>query len=239
MAAIYKNGVLYAGSGGDQVQTNWNETNPTSAAYLLNKPTALSAFSNDSGFITNTVNDLVNYYTSSQTYTQSEVDALISAIPKFEIEVVPSLLVVTDPNNHTVYLVPSGSETDNLYTEYIYVIDETTSTGAFEKLGTQTVNLSYSNASLPGVTNVQGALDALVAMAVKDFYLTGSKGVSDTSVTFTDSRITTSSTCEFNTSDSNLMYTGSTLSNGSLVINLDPSYIHASAITIGVHVHNS
>ena len=30
-----------------------------------------------SNFITNTVDNLVNYYTKSQTYTQSEVDALI------------------------------------------------------------------------------------------------------------------------------------------------------------------
>lgn len=238
MGAIYKNGVLYAGSGGDQVQTNWNETNPTSAAYLLNKPTALSAFSNDSGFITNTVNDLTNYYTTSNTYTKTEVDNLISTIPTFDIEVVESLLVVTDPNTHTVYLVPQGSETGNLYTEYIYLIDETTHEGTFEKIGTQTVNLSYTNAYLPGVTNVQGALDALVDIDKKDFWLSGTKAANVSSVTFTDNRITTNSIYEVFTSDSNLMFTGSTLSTGSIVINLDPSYIHSSAIGLSVHVHN-
>ena len=34
----------------------------------------------NSNYITNTVNNLTNYYTKSETYTQSEVDALISAI---------------------------------------------------------------------------------------------------------------------------------------------------------------
>ena len=222
MGAIYKNSVLYSGGGssGSNVQTDWNQTDSTADDYLKNKPTALSAFTNDSGFITKTVNDLTNYYTTSNTYTKTEVDNLISAIPTFDIEVVESLLVVTDPNTHTVYLVPQGSETGNLYTEYIYLIDKTTQEGSFEKIGTQTVNLSYTNTYLPGVTNVQGALDALVDIDKKDFYLTGTKAVNANSVTFTDNRITTNSIYDFQTSDPFLMYTDSTLSNGSIVINL-------------------
>lgn len=43
-------------------------------------PTALSAFTNDTNFITNAVNDLVNYYKKSETYTKSEVNDLISGI---------------------------------------------------------------------------------------------------------------------------------------------------------------
>lgn len=41
---------------------------------LSNQPTKLSDFSNDSGFITNTVNNLTNYYKKSETYTQAEVE---------------------------------------------------------------------------------------------------------------------------------------------------------------------
>lgn len=43
-------------------------------------PTKTSDLTNDSGFITNSVNNLTNYYTKSQTYTQGEVNSLLSAI---------------------------------------------------------------------------------------------------------------------------------------------------------------
>ena len=240
MGAIYKNNVLYSGGGGSGTgaQSDWNQTDTTAEDYIKNKPTALSAFTNDSGFITNTVSNLTNYYTTSNTYTKTEVDNLISLIPTFDIEVVESLLVITDPNTHTVYLVSQGSETGNLYTEYIYVIDETTSQGSFEKIGTQTVNLSYTNAYLSGVTNVQGALDALVDIDKKDFWLTGSKGTSATSVTFTDSRITADSIYEIYTADPSLMYTSTTLSVGSIVVTFDSAYTHQSAISVKLYVHN-
>lgn len=98
-------------------------------------PTQLSAFENDSKFITNTVDNLTNYYLKSETYTQDEVKALISAIPKFSIQVV-DILPTEDISTTTVYLVKSVEETDNLYTEYIYV------NGAWECLGKQIVDLS-------------------------------------------------------------------------------------------------
>lgn len=80
--------------------------------------------------------DLANYYTKSQTYTQAEVNAMVSAIPKFAIEVVQTL-PVEDISDTTVYLVPSSSgETQNLYDEYIHVSNK------WEKLGTQTVDLT-------------------------------------------------------------------------------------------------
>lgn len=98
-------------------------------------PEKLSAFENDSEFITNTVDNLANYYLKSETYTQDEVKALVSAIPKFSIQVV-DILPTEDISTTTVYLVKSGEETDNLYIEYIYV------NGAWEYLGKQTVDLS-------------------------------------------------------------------------------------------------
>lgn len=81
-------------------------------------------------------NDLVNYYTKSQTYTQTEINQKISAIPKFAIKVVQSL-PVSDISDTTVYLVPNGSGgTQNLYDEYIHT------TNGWEKLGSQTVDLT-------------------------------------------------------------------------------------------------
>lgn len=85
--------------------------------------------------IDKTVGDLVNYYTKSQTLTKDEINALVSAIPKFKIEVV-SALPTSNISETTVYLVKSGADTSNLYTEYIHA------NGAWEKLGTQTVDLT-------------------------------------------------------------------------------------------------
>ncbi len=97
-------------------------------------PTAVSELNNDTGFITKAVSDLVNYYTKSQTYTQEEIRALVSAIPKFSISVVDSL-PTSGISGTTIYLVKSGSGTD-LYTEYIYT------NGAWEILGSQRVDLT-------------------------------------------------------------------------------------------------
>ncbi len=73
--------------------------------------------------------DLEDYYTSQ------EVDAKISVIPKFKIEVV-DVLPTSGISEATVYLLKSGAESQNLYTEYIRA------KGEWEKLGTQKVDLS-------------------------------------------------------------------------------------------------
>lgn len=119
-----------------QIQS-WNNKSNFSGSYadLTNKPTKVSDFTNDSKFITNAVNDLTNYYKKTETYTQAEVNDLISAIPKFAIQVVSSL-PTSNISTTTVYLVKTGTETQNLYTEYIYVDSK------WEKLGEQKVSLS-------------------------------------------------------------------------------------------------
>lgn len=87
-------------------------------------------------FITNAVDDLVNYYTKAETYSQAEVRQLISAIPKFNIEVVTGL-PTSNISETTIYLLKtSETETNNLYTEYIYI------NNVWEKLGTQKLDLS-------------------------------------------------------------------------------------------------
>lgn len=76
------------------------------------------------------IQDLGDYYTKNQ------VDQKISAIPKFTIEVV-NTLPTQDISDTTVYLVLADqAETGDLYTEYIHV------NGAWEQLGTQSVDLS-------------------------------------------------------------------------------------------------
>lgn len=79
---------------------------------------------------------LDNYYTKTQVDTTVEtLEGQISAIPKFAVSVVDALPATGAAA--TIYLVKtSETETGNLYTEYIYV------DGKFEKLGTQTLDLS-------------------------------------------------------------------------------------------------
>lgn len=98
-------------------------------------PVNTSELNNDSEFITKAVNNLTNYYLKSETYSQSEINQRLSAIPKFAIQVVSSL-PTSNISTTTVYLLKTGEEEDNLYTEYIYV------NSAWEYLGKQTVDLT-------------------------------------------------------------------------------------------------
>ena len=105
---------------------------------LTNKPTIPSTtnqLTNNSGFITNVVSDLVNYYLKADTYSKTEIDNLVTSIPKFNIKVVTSL-PTTNISTTTVYLKTIGNESSNLYEEFVYV------DGLWEKLGTQTVDLT-------------------------------------------------------------------------------------------------
>ena len=96
---------------------------------LKNKPTKLSDFINDGVFITNTVNDLINYY------TKEEVNNLVTTIPKFSISVVNEL-PTENISSTTIYLVPSNSSANDIYKEYIYVNNN------WELLGIQKIDLT-------------------------------------------------------------------------------------------------
>lgn len=103
---------------------------------LSNTPTKVSDFTNDSGFVTSTVNNLANYYLKSETYTQAQVDALIGAISTISIEVVQTL-PTQDIKTNTIYFVPKQTAgTQNVYDEYIYV------NNAWELIGDTEIDLS-------------------------------------------------------------------------------------------------
>jgi len=87
-----------------------------------------------SDFITRSVNDLVNYYTKSEVYTQAEVNALIAALHQFHYEVYTTLPQSGDSS--VLYLIgPTGSGSDK-YEEYVY------SNGSFVKIGDTSIDLS-------------------------------------------------------------------------------------------------
>lgn len=89
-----------------------------------------------SQFITKAVEDLLNYYTKSAIDDKiADLENKVSAIPKFSISVVAAL-PTEDISETTIYLVSTGTDSNNLYTEYIYV------DGSWEILGTQELDLT-------------------------------------------------------------------------------------------------
>lgn len=90
----------------------------------------LSAYTNDTGFITNAVNDLVNYY------KKSEVDGLIAALHSISMQVVEALPEM-DQKENVIYLVPAkGPNAENAKDEYIWV------DGKWELIGTTRIAIT-------------------------------------------------------------------------------------------------
>ena len=99
-------------------------------------PTKTSDLSNDSGFIDNTVDNLLNYYKKNETFTKQEVNDLINAITTMDLRVVQAL-PTEDISRTTIYLVPKAeSEIQNAYDEYIYVSND------WEFIGSTDVDLT-------------------------------------------------------------------------------------------------
>jgi len=88
-----------------------------------------------SNFVTRSVNDLVNYYLKSETYTKTEVNNLIGSIEHLHFEIVEQL--PSTGSSNIIYLVPrSESEESNVYDEYIYISNN------WEKIGSTDIDLS-------------------------------------------------------------------------------------------------
>lgn len=98
-------------------------------------PSKLSQLENDAGFITAAVDNLINYYKSSQLYTKDEVDSKLSAIPKFAIVAVESL-PTENISDTTIYLLKEQESGTNKCSEWVYI------NGAWEKLGDIDIDLS-------------------------------------------------------------------------------------------------
>lgn len=120
-------------------------------ANITGRPTTLSAFTNDSGFITNAVSDLANYYTKTNTYTKGEVNSLIGSVKTIQFEI-KSALPSTGESN-VIYLVPNGGGSPNSYDEYAWIA----ATSSFEKIGTTDIDLSgyWKKADLVECTNAE------------------------------------------------------------------------------------
>ena len=61
------------GGAGEQQQADWNQTETTAVDYIKNKPTNVSAFANDAGYLT-------QHQSLADYYTKSEIDAMFGNI---------------------------------------------------------------------------------------------------------------------------------------------------------------
>ena len=122
---------------GSEIFTNTIDINNTNFAYRtrLNLiPFKISHLENDSNFITNTANNLTNYYKKTETYTQTEINNLLNAITTLDIQIVTSK--PESPNKTTIYLIGTGTDGNNDYEEWLY-----TDSG-WELIGTTEIDLS-------------------------------------------------------------------------------------------------
>lgn len=98
-------------------------------------PAKTSEIQNDSGFVTNTVSNLTNYYLKTETYTREEVTALIAAIKTYTVSVVSEL--PSTGAEKVIYLVVKKDGLDgDAHSEYLWV------NGKFEFIGTTAVDLT-------------------------------------------------------------------------------------------------
>lgn len=90
-------------------------------------------------FITKTVDDLVNYYKKTETYTKGEVDAIATAIKNSRFEVVATL-PTSNIKTNVIYLVPKAeSESGDIKDEYINLNG---TTAGWERIGSTDIDLS-------------------------------------------------------------------------------------------------
>ena len=96
-------------------------------------------------FVTASVNNLINYYLKSETYTREEVQQIIDSIKQFNYQSVPELPVASASTKGIIYLVPSADpQSENVKDEYITVY-HTNEMGVtyytWEQIGSTSINL--------------------------------------------------------------------------------------------------
>lgn len=160
-----KQNVLAAGTG--VTIDNTDPANPKISANvdytnLINKPTKLSDFTNDQGFIDNTVNNLTNYYLKTETYTQAEVNDLVSQLTSLSVEIVEEL-PTTDISTTTIYLVNVPDTTN--YAQWMYI------NNAWANLGSTSVDLTNYYTKAQANTLLDSKVDKVLGkgLSTNDF----------------------------------------------------------------------
>ena len=81
------------------------------------------------------ISKLANYYTKQETYTKSEVDILLNAIPKFGVQVITEL-PTTNISTTVIYLLAQEAKGSDYYDEYMYINNQ------WELIGSTRIDLS-------------------------------------------------------------------------------------------------
>lgn len=149
------------------VKPDWNAASGSSAE-ILNKPSNLSDFTNDSGFITAASPALTgtpttptptsgadNNQIANTEFVNDAIANAISGITGISFVIVESLPATGESG--TIYLISNSGTSPNVYDEYIYI------NNSWEKIGTTDVDLTgyWSKAELVTITNSE--IDTIVA----------------------------------------------------------------------------
>lgn len=196
------------------LQSDWNETDPNSQAYIKNKPD-VSGFKVDDELNSDSTNPVQNkvinsaligllqhmqdgYYGKDKTYTREEVQGLIENASKIRTTTVTELPEAGPSTTGRIYIIPSESPTDgNVKTEYITVIGED-GTYYWEQLGGE----GGGNVDLSGYSTTEQML-AAIASAIAD--ATGD-------VTYHGDPLSSYATSDFNPQSDTVWTTPQTLS---------------------------
>ena len=95
--------------------------------------TKTSQLENDSNFITNVVNNLLNYYTKDEVYTKANIDELLSNVGAGLSVKIVTVLPTEEISGTTIYLIKTSG---NNYNQYMWIDN------AWANLGSTTVDLS-------------------------------------------------------------------------------------------------
>ena len=156
-------------------------------------------------FIDDEVESLVDKnFLATQRFVTDNVASAVGKITSFEYKIVDSLPATTDGKKGVVYLVAhSGSTTNNVYDEYIFLPAEGSTAARYEKIGTTDIDLTpYAKKTeiptkVSDITNDLGYITAQtsashVVNAIKklDYSDTAEEGKYVSSVSETDGVIT-------------------------------------------------
>ena len=138
-----------------------------------------------------TESDFTNYYQKSETYSQAQVNKLLSSVNKPAFDVVDELPAVGEQN--VIYLVPKASgSTDDVYDEYIWITDSD-GTSHWEHIGSTAVDLSnyYTKAEITALLNDQSTTIKTACNGYTDVKTAAvESSVTTACNTYTDTKVT-------------------------------------------------
>lgn len=148
------------------VQSDWNDSSSSSDAYIKNKPTKLTDFTNDGNFVRdanythitvdNSMSDSSNNPISNS-IVKGYIDDAIGSITGIDFQKVDALPATGEKG--IIYLVPNSGAFPNSYDEYIWIT--VSGTSKFEKIGTTDIDLSGYQLSADLVALTTAEIDAI------------------------------------------------------------------------------